>query len=162
MRYSLVIMLVTSWIQPLHTANLATGKIKVFQTMRGAVMILMVPISYVALKLGSSPELVFLVQLASTLVAQIVMLIIIKPLIKLSLKEYSKEVFLKPIIVSIIASVLPVCLYLKLSDGVISAIVIITACVISVLASIYFLGLNKSEKQLVHSKLKPIFTKKRL
>lgn len=159
MRYSLVIMLVTSWIQPLHTANLATGKIKVFQTMRGTVMILMVPISYLALKLGSSPEFIFLVQLATTLVAQIVMLIIIKPLIKLSLKEYSKEVFLKPIIVSIIASVLPVCLYLKLSDGVISAIVIITTCVISVLTSIYFLGLNKTEKQLVHSKLKPILKK---
>lgn len=155
MRYSLVIMLVTSWIQPLHTANLATGKIKLFQTMRGAIMMLMIPISYVSLKLGSSPEIVFVLQLATTFGAQIAMLLIIKPLIKISLREYSKEVFLKPIQVSIIASVLPTALYIYMDHTLFSFTTVVAVCVISVVVSIYFLGLNSKEKQLIHSKLKP-------
>lgn len=159
MRYSLVIMLITSWIQPLHTANLATGKIKLFQTMRGAVMILMIPISYVTLKLGGSPETVFAVQFAITFGAQITMLLIIRPLIKISLLEYSKEVFLKPIMVSLIASVLPVGIYIYMSNTLLSFVAVTAVCVISVLVSIYFLGLNSNEKQLINSKLKPVFAK---
>lgn len=158
-RYSLVIMLVTSWIQPLHTANLATGKIKLFQTMRGAVMLMMIPVSYGALKLGGSPETVFISQLTLTFAAQITMLIIIRPLIRLSLKEYFKEVFLKPIFVTVLAVVLPLYLYSVLSVIFLNIVVISVVSIFSVLISIYLVGLNASEKVFIKEKVQLLFSR---
>lgn len=158
-RYSLVIMLITSWIQPLHTANLATGKIKLFQTMRGAVMLMMIPVSYGALKLGGSPETVFVSQLTLTFAAQITMLIIIRPLIRLSLKEYFKEVFLKPIFVTVLAVVLPLYLYSVLSVIFLNIVIISVVSIFSVLISIYLVGLNASEKVFIKEKVQLLFSR---
>ena len=158
-RITLLTLLITSWIQPLHTANLATGNIKKFQTMRGAVMLLMLPISYIALKMGAKPEVVFIVQLVVTFVAQIVMLLVIRPLIKLSLREYTMEVFFRTGIVSILAAipsylmhrVLPVNIWTLLSVSAVS--VLLSALFI------YFIGLNKSEREMVLSHAKPMLNK---
>lgn len=159
MRYSLVIMLITSWIQPLHTANLATGRIKVFQTVRGAVMLFMIPVSYVALKLGGSPETVFISQLVLTFVAQISMLIIIRPLIHLPLIEYSNEVFLKPLLVTILSAILPVFLHLKLSDSFLNVVIVLFVSLVSVVICIYSVGLNRSEKNVIMRKTRNILSR---
>lgn len=154
MRYSLIIMLISSWIQPLHTANLATGKIKIFQTVRGVVMILMIPLSYIGLKMGGAPELVFIIQMIVTFVAQVTMILIIKPLIGLSLKDYTKDVFVKPSIVTIISSIAPVSLHQLLEDGILSTVIVLFVCIASVVICIYFLGLNSIEKKVLNSKFR--------
>jgi O-antigen/teichoic acid export membrane protein len=159
MRFSLIIMLISSWIQPLHTANLATAKIKKFQTVRGLIMLLMIPLSYVALICGGSPEIVFVMQLVTTFVAQIAMLIIIRPLIGLSLKTYTIEVFLKPAIVTILAAIMPIYLHLYLDEGLLSTFLVMATCLISVIISIYFAGLNSIEKTILKSKMKPVLDK---
>lgn len=159
MRITLLIMLISSWIQPLHTANLATGKIKKFQTLRGLVMIMMLPISYAALKIGAEPEIVFVIQLVVTFAAQIVMLFIISPLIQLSLREYLTEVLLKPGLVSILAAIPAYITYHFLPVNIWTLFVV---CFVSVIFSaffIYFLGLNRNEKIMIKSYANPILTK---
>lgn len=159
MQLTMMTMLITSWILPLHTANLATGKIKKFQTWRGAVMILMLPISYVALKAGAIPEMVFVVQLVVTFAAQIVMLFIIRPLIQLSLREYVLEVFVRTGIVSILAAV-PAYLTFSLLPENFWALLVV--CVVSTVFSaifIYVIGLNKTEKKMVLSRVEPIINR---
>lgn len=159
MQLTMLTMLITSWIQPLHTANLATGKIKKFQTWRGIVMLLMLPISYIALKAGAIPEVVFLVQLLVTFAAQIVMLFIIRPLIQLSLREYFMEVFIRAGIVSVLAAVPSYFVFTFLPENIWSLFVV---CAVSVLVTamfIYFVGLNRSERDMVISKVKPIIAK---
>ena len=146
MRITMMIMLITSWIQPLHTANLATGRIKKFQTWRGVVMLMMLPISYIALRFGAAPEVVFVVQLVVTFAAQIVMLIIIRPLINLSLREYATEVFIRTGTVSLLAVIPTYFVYRYLPDTFWALLVV---CIISVFFSalfIYIVGLNKEEK----------------
>ena len=122
-------------------------------------MILMIPLSYIGLKLGGTPELVFVIQLVITFAAQISMLLIIKPLIHLSLKEYSKEVFVKPSIVTILASIAPISVHHLLDDGIISTVIVLFICFASVIFFIYFIGLNSIEKESLNSKIRLILSK---
>lgn len=159
MQLTMLTMLITSWIQPLHTANLATGRIKKFQTWRGVVMLLMLPISYIALKAGAIPEVVFWVQLIVTFAAQIVMLIIIRPLIQLSLREYAMEVFLRTGIVSVLAAAPSYIVYKFLPENIWTLFVVCAVSVIFTAVFIYCIGLNRSEKDMVISKVKPVIAK---
>lgn len=159
MKLTMLTMLITSWIQPLHTANLATGKIKQFQTWRGAVMLLMLPISYFALKAGAVPEVVFVVQLIVTFAAQLVMLFIIRPLIQLSLREYTMEVFIRTFIVSIFAAVPSYMVYTSLPVNIWTLFVVCAVSVLITSVFVYLIGLNRSEKDLVISKIKPVLSK---
>lgn len=159
MRITMMTMLISSWIQPLHTANLATGKIKKFQTWRGVVMLLMLPISYVALKLGAQPEIVFVVQFVVTFAAQIVMLFIIRPLIQLSLKEYFMEVFIRAGIVSIIAALPSYVVYKALPENFWTLLLVGFVSVIVTAVSVYYVGLNKNEKEMVLTKIRPVMAK---
>lgn len=159
MRISMLTMLVSSWIQPLHTANLATGTIKKFQTWRGAVMLLMLPISYFALKAGAEAEVVFIVQLVVTFAAQIVMLFIIRPLIQLSLREYFTEVFFKPGLVSILAVIPAYITYHFLPVNILTLFVVCVVSVIFTALFVYFLGLNRSEKEMAIAYVKPLIKK---
>ena len=156
LRITMLIMLITSWIQPLHTANLATGKIRKFQTWRGIVMLLMLPISYLALKMGAVPEVVFIVQLLVTFAAQIVMLLIIRPLINLSLREYVGEVFLRTGFVSFIPSYMA---YRWLPENFWTLIAVCVVCVVFTALFVYIIGLNRGEKEMVLAKAKPLMTK---
>ena len=156
MQLTMLTMLISSWIQPLHTANLATGKISRFQTWRGGVMLTMLPISYLALKAGAIPEVVFVVQLVVTFIAQVVMLFLIRPLIKLSLREYVMEVFIRSGTVSFFAAIPTYLVFKVLPENIWTLLLVCVASVVCTAVCVYFIGLNKSEKELAISYLKPI------
>lgn len=146
MRLVLLIMLVESWEQPLHTANLATGKIKKFQSVKGISLLMTIPISFCALKLGAKSEVVFVIQLLVTFSSLIIQLLIIRPLIGLSLCKYTRDVFGRTFIVTIIASILPIWVFNFLSTGVFTMLFVIIISVISVACTIFIIGLTSSEK----------------
>lgn len=122
-------------------------------------MILMIPISYIALKAGAVPEIVFLVQLLVTFAAQIVMLLIIRPLIQLSLRKYVTEVFVRAGIVSLLAAIPSYIVFRVLPVNFWTLLVVCATSVVFSALFIYFIGLNKSEKQMVSSYLKPLLSR---
>ena len=154
MRLILVIMFFESLEQPLHTANLATGKLKKFQTVKGLILMLMIPVSFLALKLGYAPESVFYIQLVVTLVSLYVQLLMIRPLIKLSLKRYFKEVILRTFVVTVVSSFVPLMMHIRLPQNLSSFILVCLVSVVSVLGTTYLLGLNSNERFMVNNKLK--------
>jgi hypothetical protein len=126
--------------QPLHTANLATGKLKKFQTVKGLILMLMIPVSFLALKLGYAPESVFYIQLVVTLVSLYVQLLMIRPLIKLSLKRYFKEVILRTFVVTVVSSFVPLMMHIRLPQNFSSFILVCLVSVVSVLGNYLFVG----------------------
>lgn len=149
MRLVFLVMLIESWEQPLHTANLATGKIKLFQSVKGISLLMMLPLSYLALKLGAQPEIVFIVQISVTFISLLIQLLILRPLIQLSLRKYFTNVFGQTFLVTIIALIIPFLLYHFLHDNIISTILVIIVSILSVVGTVYLIGLNKSEKAFV-------------
>lgn len=158
-RITLVIMLVQSWVQPLHTANLATGKIRKFQTYRGFIMMIMLPIAYMALKLGAEPEVVFVIQLVVSFAAQVAMVFIIRPLIQLSLREYAYGVFIRPGFVTVLASIVPFVVYHFLPKNFWTLLLVCVVSVVSVAVFVYWLGLKKNERVMVMEKVKSLLKK---
>lgn len=149
LRLVFCIMLVESWEQPLHTANLATGKIKVFQSVKGITLLLTLPIAYIALRKGASPEIVFIIQLFVTLGSLLIQLFILRPLIGLSLRRYYLEVFGRTFVVTLAASFIPGLLFYYMQDTILSMFIIMLISVLSVAGFVYLIGLNKPEKAFV-------------
>jgi len=140
-------------------AQQATGKIKKYQIWVGGIMLMIVPVAYVSLKMGARPESVYIVYFLACIVAHIVRMIIIRPMIKLSLQEYFHKVIFRLIIVAVCASILPIIAYKLLPVTLLSLFVVCLLCPITVTVSIYFLGLEQSERKMVNEKLKNVSQK---
>lgn len=162
-RLILIIMLVDTLANPFITAASATGRIKLYQTVVGGVLLLIVPLSYFALKLGFSPVAVFVVHFVMAILAHVVRLIIIRPMIQLSIRRYISEVILI-ILRVILASVwLPLIIYILLPKStLLSFLLVCTLCVCSTLGVVYFLGINQTERIFVCSKITSIVKKFRI
>lgn len=141
-------------------AQQATGKIKTYQVWVGSIMLMIVPIAYLCLKFGANPESTYIVYFSACVIAHIVRIIIIRPVIKLSIKEYFEKVIFKLLSVTIVSILLPLTAYILLPKTVLSFFLVCMLCVIMVTVSIYFFGLEKREKTIVNNKIKDLILKK--
>lgn len=158
-RLILALITVDSLGSSISIAQQATGKIKKYQIWVGGIMLMIVPVAYIFLKLGSNPESVYIVYFSACIIAHITRMIIIKPMIRLSLREYFKKVVIKLIGVTVCSSIFPVLAYKILPTTIFSLIFICILCVIMVSLSVYFLGLEKNERVLVNGKVKNVYCK---
>jgi O-antigen/teichoic acid export membrane protein len=152
LRLLLCIIIVDSVARPLMTAAAATGDVKLYQSLIGGILLSIVPIAYVTLKLGGSPASVYVVHLVIAIIAFITRLRVIKPMIKLSIRQYFSSVILRCLLV--LAVSLPLCLLVKYSlpVGILPTITVCAVCVLVSSATSYMLGLDKGERQFVNAK----------
>jgi O-antigen/teichoic acid export membrane protein len=148
-RIMLVISLIDCLANPLIFAAKATGNIKTYQSILGSLLLLIIPISYVALKLGFSPESVFLIHLFIAIIGQAVRILLIRPMIDLSLKDYLEKVIFKSALVFILSPILPYCLYLLVSNPIARLICVSVATILSVGLLSFFIAMDRNEKLLV-------------
>lgn len=105
----LAISIVTALGNPISNAAGAYGRIRNFQLIVGGIMLLVLPVSYVFLKLGYQPESIFIVQLVISLISQIVRLVMIKQMINFSLNKYFNEVVLPCLFVTSLSCLVTYC-----------------------------------------------------
>ena len=77
---------------PLMTSAQATGKIRLYQTLVGGLLLLNLPFAYTILKMGYEPYAVIYVSITLSIFALIARLSILKTLISLPIARYLKEV----------------------------------------------------------------------
>lgn len=99
-RIILIITLIDTLANPIMTSVAATGKVKYYQIIVGSVLLLILPFSFLSLKMGYRPESVFYIHLFFSVIAQCIRLFFINKLIKLSIRMYLKEVIYPIVIVS--------------------------------------------------------------
>ena len=152
LRLLLCIVMIDAVAKPLMTAAAATGNVKLYQSLIGGILLSIAPIAYVVLKLGGSPESVYIVHLVICCIAFVTRLMIIRPMIRLSLRRYFTQVILR--CVGVIA--IPVLSGLLLKDllpaTVPNVILICAASALLVLASAYAIGLTRDERAFVTTK----------
>lgn len=149
----LIITLIETLSKPLATAISATGKIKVFQTTIGCIMMLTLPVSYAVLKLGFAPEAVFKVLLSFSFIAYITRFYFARKYTQINIKRYYHYVISKILLVTFISLI--IC-YIISSTIINENIPIILSCVSYIVVSIiitYFIGLEKKEKQFIKEKI---------
>lgn len=149
-RISVFVSMMTALANPLGTAVSATGNIKKYQLIIGGVLLLNVPFSYLLLRIGMSPYIVYIVQFIIECVALVLRLTLFNNLISLSIIEYLKTVIFR------IVLTLPICcalvylfkMYFPL-QGIYELIVVTLVCWCVSAIVIWLLGMTKNEKIVV-------------
>ena len=140
------ISLIYTTANPCVIANQATGKVKIYQMVVGGILLLILPISYIVLKLGAPAYSVFIVHFCIESVAQFSRMYMLRKLIHLPLWQYMKNIYIPIVSTVAIAIILPLVVRLQVSEGWLRFLAVGFTCVLSVGASSYFIGFTKQER----------------
>ena len=143
------IMLIKSIITSLNSGIpsiiQASGKIKWFQLITSAIVLLGLPLAYFAFKLGYPPHFISVIYLFTSLLDFIITLILLKVIINYDVLEFIKKVVIKAII--IILTISPIFLInFLIPDGLLRFLCISILAEVILFVSIYFIGLEKGER----------------
>lgn len=153
-RVILCITIVDSMAYPLMVAADATGRIKLFQSVIGGLLLTVLPFSYVALKLGGSPTSVFVVHLCICIIAYIVRIIFMRSMISLKILEFIKKVILRCVLVGMLSPIMPLIAYYNLPDSISSFFIVCMICILSVGFFVTAVGMTHDERLFVWDKIK--------
>ena len=140
------ISLIYTTANPCIIANQATGKVKIYQMVVGGILLLILPISYVVLKLGAPAYSVFIVHFCIESVAQFSRMYMLRNLIHLPLWQYMKNIYIPIVSTVAIAIILPLVVRMQVAEGWLRFLAVGFTCVLSVGASSYFIGFTKQER----------------
>lgn len=140
------ISLIYTTANPCVIANQATGKVKIYQMVVGGILLLILPISYVVLKLGAPAYSVFIVHFCIESVAQFSRMYMLRKLIHLPLWQYMKNIYIPIVSTVAIAIILPLVVRMQVAEGWLRFLAVGFTCVLSVGASSYFIGFTKQER----------------
>ena len=154
-RYMIIICMFQSLANPIRVVNQAEGNIKKFQIWECSFLLLIVPVSYLALKEGFRPECVFIIQLVIEIFAQFIRISIVLPKIKMKISDYMQGVYFRiiPALIVPLGITLGLCKILPL--GFLSSMV--NACITDVvLVIIIWVGFSKEERNFIKNKIKSL------
>lgn len=158
-RLVIINILIDSISGPLMTAAQASGNIKMYQGVVGGLLVFNLPVSYLFLKFGFTPEITLYVSIGISIIALFSRLIIISPLVKLNIFNYLKEVVFRILSVAVIAMIIPIIIITNFHEGFSRLVITGFSSLILVGITIYFVGLGKSEQLFVNRKIKQVLAK---
>lgn len=141
------ISLIYTTANPCIVANQATGKVKVYQAVVGGILLTILPISYIALKLGAPANSVFIVHFCIESVAQFSRMYMLRKLINLPVRQYLINIYIPIVATVAVAIILPIFVHMQFEGGWLRFIVVGFTCVLSVSFSAFFIGFTKSERE---------------
>lgn len=161
MRLILCIMLVEALANPLMVSSQATGKVKIYQSVVGGTLLLILPVAYVVLQMGGKPESVFITHLIFAIFAQYLRLRIISIQIQMSLREYFNRVVTRISTVFLLSLIPSYIIYSLLNNDISSAILVIISSLLLTTSTIYFVGLTGKERSMIYSNAKSLINSKK-
>lgn len=158
-----VISFLTSYISSINAAFSAifhsSGKMKYYQLLGSFFNILILPIDYMLLKGGCTPETALWMSFAIFGIAQIPNLLLLRKQEGLSIRNYIREVVFPIAIVMGSTFYIPLLVYKIMASGIIRLFTIGIISVVTVAASFYFLGANPREKAMVRNMMNGIIAR---
>lgn len=151
LRITLVIVTLESLATPMFMANLASGKVKLYQTVMSVLSFVFIPITIMSIKYLEIPEIVFACTLILTIVEIVARIFIVHRQVGLSRRIYSKVVLLKISIVVALASIIPTIAHFCMFGNVGRFLVVGLLSFLSTVSVVYFVGINQREREFVKS-----------
>ncbi len=149
----IVYSLMESISGPLWMSVQATGNIRNYQIIISLLFILNLPVSYVFLKLGYNPPVVMFVKIIVDAIVLSTRIIFLKSLLKVSVKQFLQEVFLK--IILVVSIVIPISILVKTKfDGWIQVIITTSVSILLTALGIYWIGMRKNERTFIKSAIR--------
>ena len=148
-RLTLVVTVLSSVANPLMVANAATGRVRIYQSVIGGLMILILPISYIVLELGVAPWGVYIVHIAICIIAFVVRIFLVLPSIKLPIRIFCLQMVLPSLIVMLLSLPIPIAFHLTIDNNLLRLVVVTIVCIVSSSLVSYKIGLSITEKEFV-------------
>jgi O-antigen/teichoic acid export membrane protein len=145
-RLVLIDVLLDSVGYPIESMVNATGKIKMYHLSVSGIILLNLPVSWVALLFGLPPYSVSIVAIVITIISSAIRLLVVKKLIDFKVMEFMREVLLPILSVSIASSIIPLFIIKTMDYSFTRFCLIILICIASIIINIYFFGLNRMER----------------
>ena len=158
-RLVLCITLLDAFINPLFTANLASGKLKLYNLSVSSVSYTFMIITYLLIKYSGIPESVFISLLISTILGVVIRVFVLYKQINLNPILFFHQVICRVSLVATTSLVFPIIIYYNFSYGWQRFILVSLTSIISTLISVYFIGLRLNEREFIISKIKAIIYK---
>ena len=147
LRMSLVNTMVSLMSNTMVTLMLASGNIKKYQILVGGTGLLVLPLSYIFLKLGFSPTITYVVNFVVYVIQLAVRLILLKDMVNLNIAKFLYQVVLNILLVLGISLVLPLLLNFCLTKSYFSTAVVIAGCLLSTILTVFLVGLRQNERK---------------
>jgi len=158
-RLALVNVLIDSLSGPLMSAAQASGNIKKYQAVVGGLLLLILPLSYVFLKVGFGPEITLYISILISIIAMLVRLHIISSLVGFPIISFMKKVLVRIVLVAVISILSPLVLIQMMEYDLTRTIFVLSCSLISVLFSVYWFGITDKERGLIRKELKNLLIK---
>lgn len=153
LRFCLITSLLNGMVNPLYTANLATGKVRIYQIGVGVVDYFFIGVMFVAVSCTHIPEMAYLSFMICNIVALGVRVVIARWQIGLSVRRYVRYVLVPNALVTLSGVFCGGCAYSLLSPGWSNFLLTGTVCVLSVSAAVYCFGMTREERQFLYIKI---------
>ena len=141
------------------TSIYATGHITKFQIYVSIIELLNLPASYIFLKYGAIPEIVTIVSIILSQICLLVKLNLAHEQLGFSIKEFIAKIYLRVILVSVIAIFIPIMVIFTLPESIYRFFVIGILSIITTSMAVYYIGCDNSERSFLLSKTKKIKSK---
>lgn len=156
-RLVLIDMLVNSLNTPLSQVIQAVGKLKTYQIVRSLVILLILPISWITLKFGADPTVVFIVSILVSVINQAVSMCLLRRVYEYSYKSYVFNILLPCFLLTVLSLPIPILVKFLIPQGGIR-LFIISLLSVGICIMLFFLlmltnGQRKESIRLVKTKL---------
>lgn len=146
-RIILVATLIDAFVNPMFTANLASGKLAMYHAPLAILAYGFMFVTYFVVKSTHIPETAFLCLLAQIGFGFILRIFIMDRQIGLKPIVYSKRVLAPVFTVVIVSVIAPLLVHRFMGGGWVDFLVTSSISVMSVTASVYWLGITKGERE---------------
>ena len=158
----LIFALSESMSNPMITAMLATGNIRRYQIVVGALQLLNLPVSYVCLKLGAMPEVTVIVAIVISQICLWARLIMLNKATGFPVLLFVDKVYCTLLFKVVCGSVwFPLFIEAVKPEGFIGFAISAVGCVLVTLLAVWLLGLQPDERQWAIERLKTAIKRKK-
>jgi len=149
-QWTLIQSMVQTYDYPITQTVRATGDIKNYQIITGVMMLMFIPVCYVAFKLGASAITSMIILTVITFVVLHYRIIKLTKILNISSLNYYLRILLPSVIVVVpavlLSYMLPIC-----NDTIVMLLLSLASSFAITLVCALFLGMNKSERQYAYS-----------
>lgn len=143
----LVDTLICSLNSPFTQVVSAVGKLKTYQIANSLVNVILLPLSFFALKIGCNEYSVFYLTIIVSVLNQAVCIIYADKIFPINIRRYLKEIIGPCALISIFIPIVPYCITLLMDSSILRLTIIVFIEIPFALLIGYYILLNSEEKQ---------------
>ena len=147
----ILVSLVDCLNAPVSFVIQAANKMKRYHLVYSIILLLIVPVSYVVLKMGGNPTTVFWVSIGVGIVNQVACLYVLKKEVPFSMRKYVNKVILPCLLTFVLSPIIPVLLRFLIPESIFRAVIVAAISVTITTLIVLFLGCDQRERQFIRS-----------